>query len=55
MIIFVYMYKYQIYDIILLPKNAKIIFSQKYTLKGDISDISEKIIFILENVAFLLN
>ena len=37
-----FLYKYQIYDIILLPKKAKIIFSRKNTLKGDISDISEK-------------
>ena len=42
MIFFVYMYKCYKYDITLLPKIEKIIFSGKNTLKGDISGITEK-------------
>ena len=42
MIFSVYMYKCYKYDITLLPKKAKIIFSQKNTLKGDISGITKK-------------
>ena len=38
----VYMYKCYKYDITLLPKKAKIIFSRKNKLKGDISDITVK-------------
>ena len=36
------MYKCCKYDITLLLKKAKIIFSRKNTLKGDISGIAEK-------------
>ena len=42
MIFSLYMYKCYKYDITLLPKKAKIIFSQKNTLKGDISGITKK-------------
>ena len=38
----VYMHKCYKYDINLLPKEAKVIFSRNNTLKGDISGISEK-------------
>ena len=41
--IFCNMYKCYKYDITLLPKKAKIIFSQRNTLKGDISGIIEKV------------
>ena len=36
----VYMFKCYKYDVTLLPKKAKIIFSRKITLKGDISSIT---------------
>ena len=36
------MHKCYKYDINLLPKEAKVIFSRNNTLKGDISGISEK-------------
>ena len=42
MIFCVYMYKCYKYDITFVPKKEKIIFSQKNTLKGDVSDITEK-------------
>ena len=42
MIFFVYMYKCYKYGITLLPKIAKIIFSQKNTCKGDITGITEE-------------
>ena len=42
MIFSVCMYKCYKYDITLLLKKAKIIFSRKNTLKADICDITEK-------------
>ena len=35
-------------------QKANVILSRKNTLKGDISSITEKMIFILENMVFLL-
>ena len=43
MISSVYMYKCYKYDITLLPKKAKIIFSRENTLQCNISGIPEKI------------
>ena len=54
MIFSVYMYKCYKYNITHLPKKAKIIFSRKNSLRRDISGINEKMIFILENMVFLL-
>ena len=48
------MYKCYKYDITLLPKKAKIIFSRKNPLKGGISGITEKDDIIPENMVFLL-
>ena len=42
MIFSVYLYKCYKYDVILLSKKAKIIFTRKNTLKVDISGITEK-------------
>ena len=47
MIFSVYMYKCYKYDITTLPKKAKIIFSRKNKVIGEISDITENMIFIL--------
>ena len=47
-------YKRYKYDITLLPKKQNLIFSQKCTTKSEISGITKKILFILENMVFLV-